>query len=270
MKHNGELPEQQQSLTASLSRLQVELEANRDGINRTQQTKLILENSLSTAEGSLTALTRALTPSASEPGDSVLPAGPNQAPKPKRSEILQEQLDLLRTRYRDNHPDIVRLREALESVKREEERASAAEAAITPKTKKPTPSAPRPVQISAREAQELIHAREQISSLKAQVKAAEKELATRLAGQDRILQEIRLAQSHLGQLPVREQEMSGITRDYEISKMNYKALLDKRLAAEMALDMERRQNPRGSRLSIRLKCLRYRLSRSVPCFMRSG
>jgi putative tyrosine kinase-like protein len=40
---------------------------------------------------------------------------------------------------------------------------------------------------------------------------------------------------------VREQEMAGITRDYEISKMNYKALLDKKLAAEMALDMERRQ-----------------------------
>jgi polysaccharide biosynthesis transport protein len=40
---------------------------------------------------------------------------------------------------------------------------------------------------------------------------------------------------------VREQEMSQITRDYEISKSNYKVLLDKKLAAEMALDMERRQ-----------------------------
>ena len=35
--------------------------------------------------------------------------------------------------------------------------------------------------------------------------------------------------------------MAQITRDYEMSKDNYKSLLDKKMAAEMALDMESRQ-----------------------------
>jgi hypothetical protein len=35
--------------------------------------------------------------------------------------------------------------------------------------------------------------------------------------------------------------MAQITRDYEMSKTNYKSLLDKKMAAGMALDMERRQ-----------------------------
>ena len=35
--------------------------------------------------------------------------------------------------------------------------------------------------------------------------------------------------------------MAQVTRDYEMSKLNYKSLMDKQIAAEMALDMERRQ-----------------------------
>jgi hypothetical protein len=48
-------------------------------------------------------------------------------------------------------------------------------------------------------------------------------------------------QARVGKLPLREQEMAQITRDYEISKANYRSLLDKKNAAEMATDMERRQ-----------------------------
>jgi hypothetical protein len=43
-------------------------------------------------------------------------------------------------------------------------------------------------------------------------------------------------------LPVREQQMASLTRDYEMSKLNYKSLLDKQMSAEMATDMERRQH----------------------------
>jgi len=42
-------------------------------------------------------------------------------------------------------------------------------------------------------------------------------------------------------MPVREQELTALSRDYEIAKANYKSLLDKRIAADMATDLERRQ-----------------------------
>jgi hypothetical protein len=50
-----------------------------------------------------------------------------------------------------------------------------------------------------------------------------------------------VAEGRLSRLPVREQEMAQVTRDYEISKANYRSLLDKKLSAEMSTDMERRQ-----------------------------
>jgi uncharacterized protein involved in exopolysaccharide biosynthesis len=40
---------------------------------------------------------------------------------------------------------------------------------------------------------------------------------------------------------MREQQLASLTRDYEASKANYKSLLDKKLAAEMAANMERWQ-----------------------------
>jgi polysaccharide biosynthesis transport protein len=48
-------------------------------------------------------------------------------------------------------------------------------------------------------------------------------------------------QARVEQLPIVEQEMVGLTRDYETSKANYKSLLDKQIAAQMSTDMERRQ-----------------------------
>jgi hypothetical protein len=63
----------------------------------------------------------------------------------------------------------------------------------------------------------------------------------REAEQRNILAQIGSFQKRLDSLPVREQEMAGLTRDYQMSKENYAQLLDKKMAADMALDMERRQ-----------------------------
>ena len=40
LAHNGDLPEQESSLNATLARLQLELQGNQDAINRAQQNKM--------------------------------------------------------------------------------------------------------------------------------------------------------------------------------------------------------------------------------------
>src|SRR5579862_1620856 len=56
LQHNNELPQQQGSLGATLSRLQLELQANEDAINRAQQNKLMAENSINSSEASVASL----------------------------------------------------------------------------------------------------------------------------------------------------------------------------------------------------------------------
>jgi hypothetical protein len=94
---------------------------------------------------------------------------------------------------------------------------------------------------SLQEPPEIGKTRDQLASLSAQIKGSDTELANREAEQQRILRDIELYQQRIERLPVREQEMARITRDYEVSKENYKSLLDKKMAAGMSLDMERRQ-----------------------------
>ena len=226
LSHNGELPEQQQSLISTLSQLRSILDANRDSLNRAQDAKIALENNLSMTEITRHALEKSLTQAQVE--------APPPPPRPRlQSEVLRERYSSMLKRYSPNHPDAIALRRAID-------------AAIDEERSSPPQTVPSAVQVKteatvASDALQLEQAREGIRTLKSQIAQTEKELATRKAEQDSILQEIATYQERLGRLPVREQEMAQLLRDYENSKNNYRMLLDKKLAAEMATDMEHRQ-----------------------------
>lgn len=247
LAHSGELPQQEQSLGSTLSRLQTELEANRDAINRAQQTRIILESNLLAMEADLAAQSRAWEQtqhSADQLASILMPDQQDRAPQQKKtSETLQEELDVLRGRYLENHPDVIRMKVEIERVKRSEQQQSATNSAVPAASAKQLAGAAPRTQPSTpmREPPEIAHTREEVEGLRSQIRGSDKELEDSKAEQQRILRDLNMYQNRIERLPLREQEMAQITRDYEMSKENYKSLLDKKLAAEMALDMERRQ-----------------------------
>lgn len=245
LEHNGELPQQENTISGTLTRLQIELEANRDAINRAQQTKVILESSANAVEANIAAQTRAMEQaaqrSADGTGSSLLEGQPSPATLDKTAEAMEVQLALLRARNTETHPDVVRVRTALENLKRSQGKRQEANAAAANAQAADAAALKRPPAPTLREPPEFAHTREQLASLKAQIINANSELENRKAEQQRILRDLASYQRRIERLPVREQEMAQITRDYEMSKENYKSLLDKKLAAEMSLNMERRQ-----------------------------
>ena len=48
-------------------------------------------------------------------------------------------------------------------------------------------------------------------------------------------------EARVANLPLREQDLAAVVRDYEISKANYQSLLRKKMDADLATEMERRQ-----------------------------
>jgi len=247
IEHNGELPEQSAAVQATLSSLQTELQGNQDAINRAQQSKIMTQDSLSMAESTEAALREAAKDARARAAQ--LPAAvlmrqatdPN-TPAPESSGDLKAKLEIMRMRYSDDYPDVKRLRDRIARV----EAAEAAEAKARPKTSAASgstsavavPAAP-PVSLDP----ELLRAHERTESLKTQLTLTDREIATRNSERQRILGQIAQYQRRLESLPVREQQMAGLLRDYEIAKQNYQSLLDKKLAAEMSTDMERRQKP---------------------------
>src|ERR1035438_2032950 len=230
--HNGELPQQESALSGALSRLQIQLEANRDAINRAQDSKVMLESTLRALEANV-ALLQSPVDRAFGDGEPARDRDRGSTSSQKASDVLQAQIDLLKVHYTADYPLLKRLEARLLAVKaREQESVLAALPSVSGEKRAPAPaSAPAG----------LLQLRERLSDTQAKIMQSEKELDYRLQEQQRISREMASTQARMEKLPLREQEMAQITRDYEISKANYRSLLDKKNAAEMSTDMEHRQ-----------------------------
>jgi len=200
LEHNGELPQQQGELSATLARLQVALEANRDALNRAQQTKVTLENSLGMAEGNFSALTAALDAARSE-GVTLTTTGAAPAPlatRPKKpSELLTQQIDALSARYGPTHPEMKRLRAELAATKAQEKMedetppsnppAKNADVASEPSKDAPAKSDKgggrnRNERIATISNDlQIAQARDRVNAIKTQIQFAEKEITDRKA-----------------------------------------------------------------------------------------
>lgn len=80
-----------------------------------------------------------------------------------------------------------------------------------------------------------------IRTLEAQVALAAREIQHLESRRQQVIQDAADIQSRLQKLPIREQQLAAITRDYDTSRASYQSLLDKKLAADVAANMERWQ-----------------------------
>ena len=213
LQHNGELPEQEGALTASLAQLSVQLQGNQEAMNRAYANQSTLQSAIRLAQ--IVADASQSPSKKSADGDQA--PGASSRPVVERSEdtlkaMETELADLLKT-VTEAYPRVQALRASIAQLKPRVDKERIAEASD----------------------------REHVESLKAQLAEVDRDINQRTLENQRLLQQINAIQSHLAQLPLREQEMAALTRDYEISKANYKSLLDKLYAADMATEMERRQ-----------------------------
>lgn len=252
VQHYGQLPEQQNALIGALGRLQAEMQANTEAISRATETRTVLENSLGLAQDRLAMVLRAAkdreekrqaAAGAEAANNSRLAPVIEAPPRAEDAEIekLEQQLATYRMRYSETHPDVTRTKALIARLR----------AALPPQPPPPPvragvdrkalagkgPELPS----AAMEPAEVAQARERVAALEAQIAANTKELESRNADQERIRRDMEAVQTRINQLPLREQEIARIMRDYDISKGNYQSLLAKKMAAEMTTDLERRQ-----------------------------
>jgi polysaccharide biosynthesis transport protein len=227
LKFNGELPEQENMLLASLGQLQLRHQAASDTIIRAEQTKTIIESSIGSAEDT----ERAISQLTEQVGSAAQPVAANDQ-EFQTVETLRQRIATVESVLGENHPELILLRQRLEQ---EEKRAASSAPAL------PGSEAARPGPGGIRGNEIRLQRQERISALRAQVSIANDQLQKASAERDRIGQEIVKVQQRLGRIPIREQELTVVRRDYEISRSHYQSLLDKGLSADLAAEMERRQ-----------------------------
>lgn len=240
-QHNGTLPQQENSLLSALSSMRVELQGVQDAINRGQENKVSLQAALASAESSESALVASL-----QPGPKASHTAPAWTDASKsQSDVLEERLRSLRLRYTDDYPEVQAVEQQIREAKAQEAaeaaretRALAAQAAANRESAHPDAAEQARVPLTP----EMVRTRERITTLRGQLAVNARQIAALEKRRQDLTAQISDYQNRIGQLPLVEQQMAALKRNYDESANNYNSLLQKELAAEMATDMERSKN----------------------------
>jgi polysaccharide chain length determinant protein (PEP-CTERM system associated) len=246
-RNSGELPEQRSVLIAELSRLEREAQGAQDDIQRAHQNRMMIESSIGSAKGTLEMLQRMADEQAKgamRRADGSVALGVDQSVIDLRRG--EDELMMLEARYSDNHPDVLRGRAAVERLRKIAEQnqnnpvpASAAPDATSSGAAGDESSLS--MLVDGNFAQSIVRERERIDNLQAQVELANQQIKAAEARRAAVMARMNQIDSRLGRMPLHEQELAKVNRDYEISMENYKSLLEKRIEAELASEMETRQ-----------------------------
>jgi polysaccharide chain length determinant protein (PEP-CTERM system associated) len=212
-RYMGELPEQLQANLAILERLNIQLRLHTEKQARAGEQRTILAKQLAEADG----------------------FGPVGEPKAAATpgtitaelEKLHQELLVLRTRFTDKHPNIIRVKAEIATL---EQRRIEAE-----RGKKSALVVARSVNPYVQQL------KKELGELEAESKALRIE-------EDNLLSSITVYQQRVENTPRREQEIQALLRDYESTKGLYQSLLKRQEEARLAESMEQRQKGEQFRL----------------------
>ncbi|MCC6164557.1 MAG: hypothetical protein IT182_14500 [Acidobacteria bacterium] len=224
-RNAGSLPTQTQANMQAIQNAQMSLQAMVESLARDTDRKLILERlyNESTAEAQAPQ-DGAVAP---DPASGALPVDATPA---RRLEAARQTLAQMELRLSDKHPDITRMRRAIEELEKQVETASL-QRPVSPDGA----IADRPV--SPEEARRRDKLREQ----RAEIESLNRQIAFKTTEEQRMRALVASYQSRLEAVPGVESEWVALTRDYDTLQATYRDLLAKSESSKMAASLEQRQ-----------------------------
>jgi polysaccharide biosynthesis transport protein len=220
-QHVGELPAQVGSNLQILAGLQSQLQTEEDALNTAKQQRVYLEtlvNQYRSLQG---------TPKTAGGSTTVgLPAIDEELDK------LKAQLADLSSHYTERHPDVRKLKQQVADTEKTRDGIIA-----DLKAKKSAPVDPDAATTNA-DPSAMTDASSPMVQLQGQLQSNRAEIANRERAVVDLKAKVVDYQARLNQEPVREQQLSDLTRGYEQSKANYDGLLKKKNESAMATSME--------------------------------
>jgi succinoglycan biosynthesis transport protein ExoP len=229
MQFLGELPEQQSGNLAILTSLNSQLQTTMGTLSRAQQQRVYLQSLLSGYEA-MSARNTPL-PGSNDVARIVDPVAAAEADLAH----MKFDRDRLLTVLGSKHPEVVKA----------EGMVSAAETALkrlkgaAPTTQKSEAAATQPDRAADQPA---------VAQIKSQLEANHVELDNLAKDETRLRADMERYQNRLNLTPVREQQLTGILRDYELQKKEYEDLLSKEQQSQLATNLGRDQRGQQFRL----------------------
>jgi len=240
----GELPQQLQANLAVMSRLQDQLKANADATRTAQERKMFTESQVTTLESQVASFesqARAASGTAETAvAEPVINADP-AAPYIPELNAKRAQLANLSTKFTDRYPEIRRLKEEVAQLEIRVADARRGVATSRPASAGGESTAHRSAMQSGNITSPLVREKEEIRRLRNVLEGLDREIQSLKRDSGEIRKNIEAVESKVDRSPKREQEMISLTRDYDNLKRSYDELLRKKLDADVAQNLERRQ-----------------------------
>jgi polysaccharide chain length determinant protein (PEP-CTERM system associated) len=211
-KHQGELPEELQSNLAIFTRLQAQLIEKQKNLRETKAMLRSNEQLISEMPPSLIN-----DPPSTTQSDSELEYR-NSGHSGQMVE-LKEELVNLRSRYTERHPDVIRLKNNIAQL----EMQTGKESEIGSERRAASPK------IGLQDRRKM-----QQNEIRRDIRQQEADIAE-------MTRQINLYKQRIENTPKREQELFSLNRDYGNIKRSYDSLLQRKLEAEIAVNMEKKQ-----------------------------
>jgi polysaccharide chain length determinant protein (PEP-CTERM system associated) len=245
LKHVGEMPEQETADLQLLGQTQAQLQLEGEALNRAESQKTLLESMMTQSAPVIDFDSNDPRPVVPK---GTVPQGGSAASQPANALSADKALyAVLLKRYKPDYPDLKRLRKKIED---EEAELASSESASANAPDAPVPLPPPPAAETA--ADPAPHSKPAVERtpapvthfnpvLQAQIKQAEAEIAKHKVMQEQLARQVATYRSKLDSIPVRQQEIAALTRDYEMNRAHYGQLLDRELSAQTATQLEVRQ-----------------------------
>jgi polysaccharide chain length determinant protein (PEP-CTERM system associated) len=219
--HAGELPTEREGNLQVLSNTQMQLQALAQSMNQDRDRRYLIEKAI----GEL-ATPPQNTPSVTISGDDpALVAGGNAA---AQLEAAKAQYQVVRLRYKENHPDVQRLQKIIKDL----EAKVQAEALQRPLSAggDERPSTPAEAQRMAR-----------LKLAQVEMDMIDRQMAVKQAEDKRLRGVLATYQARVEATAGRESELTSLMRDYDTTSKNYQSLLARQQDSKVAANMESRQ-----------------------------
>lgn len=219
-KYLGGLPDELETNLRTLDRLQEQLASKNDLLRESK-------NSLSLLDAQISETQRSASQETYVSGDGISgTTGQFSSENEEKLYLAEKAHEELLTSYTEKHPDVVKLKKTIENLKNAMEKETSPSQAMDGDK----PVSPRERKINGVMAQMQLSRKQgvsDISNIKADIQAIEKQM--------------KLYQARVEETPKRELELQSLKRDYNNIRDIFNSLLDRKLEAELSVNMEKKQ-----------------------------
>jgi len=243
-RNMGQLPQQLEANLRILERLQEQIKSTSDSIRATEDRIIVIQNQIEMLK-KREPFIQTVREVRRDPTSGLEVHGSDRIqedPLVTQLDNMKRELSNTQSRYKETHPDVIDLKKKIANLEPKvkeilEKQVAEREARLRDIRARQeginVESLPPPVPD--------IETQRSLAQYTEQYNAAVLE-TKRMREEEKGLKEtITLYQRRIEDTPKREQELTLLTRDYDLLKNNYQSLLDKKIQAQMAGNLERKQ-----------------------------